>query len=107
MRRSMYSISGRAVLAASFTASAPCLATKSAGSRPWGMIITIAWTEGNCSWKANARSAARAPASSESKARMARWANRLSWRKCPSPSAVPQVATAFSIPACTSPITSV
>ena len=71
------------------------------------MIITTACTDGNCSWNANARSAARAPASSESNARTARWANRDSSRKCPSPSAVPQVATVFSSPACDIPITSV
>ena len=87
------------VLAASRTPSAPCLATKSAGSRPSGMIITTAWTEGNRSWNANARSAARAPASSESNARIgALRRTAQSWRKCPSPSAVPQVATAFSMP---------
>ena len=51
--------------AASRTASAPCLATNSAGSSPSGMISTTAVT-GNRSWNANARSAARAPASSES-----------------------------------------
>ena len=70
------------------------------------MIITTACT-GYVSWNAYARSAARAPASSESNARIARCANRLSRRKCASPSAVPHVATAFSMPACTSPITSV
>ncbi len=62
------------------------------------MIITTACT-GYASWKAKARSAARAPASSESNARIARCANLLSSRKCSSPSAVPQVATAFSMPA--------
>ena len=61
------------------------------------MIITTACT-GYVSWNANARSAARAPASSESNARIARCANRLSRRKCASPSAVPHVATAFSMP---------
>ena len=70
------------------------------------MIITTAWT-GYCSWYPNARSAARAPASSESNARTACCANRESSRKCPSPRAVPHVATAFSMPACASPITSV
>ena len=70
------------------------------------MIITTACT-GYCSWKANARSAARAPAASESNASTARVANRDMSLKCPSPSAVPQVATALSIPACASPITSV
>ena len=93
-------------MAASRTASAPCLATKSAGSNPCGMIITTACT-GNVSWNWYARSAARAPASSESNASTARCANRLSNRKCPSPNAVPHVATAFSIPACTRPMTSV
>ena len=106
VRRTMYSTSGREPAAASRTPSAPCFATKSAGSKPCGMIITTACT-GYVSWNAYARSAARAPASSESNARIARCANRLSRRKCASPSAVPHVATAFSMPACTRPITSV
>ena len=92
--------------AASRTPSAPCLATKSAGSSPWGMIITTACT-GYVSWNANARSAARAPASSESNARIGALREPASSRKCSSPSAVPHVATAFSMPACTRPITSV
>ncbi len=70
------------------------------------MIMTTACT-GYVSWNAYARSAARAPASSESNARIARCANRLSRRKCASPNAVPHVATAFSMPAWTKPITSV
>ena len=54
-----------------------------------------------------ARSAARAPASSESKASTIRCANRDASRKCPSPSAVPHVATAFVTPARAIAITSV
>ena len=42
VRRTMYSTSGRAEAAAVCTASAPCLATKSAGSSPSGMIRTTA-----------------------------------------------------------------
>ena len=62
---------------------------------------------GYVSWNPNARSAARAPASSESNDKMARVANRDSCSKCRSPSAVPHVATTLVIPACASPITSV
>ncbi len=70
------------------------------------MIITTACT-GYCSWKAYARSAARAPASSESNESTARCANRDIRRKWASPSAVPHVATVFSMPACANAITSV
>ena len=106
VRRSMYSTSGTALAASSRSASPPWSRTKSAGSKPSGRIRTTGWREyASRNW--NARSAARAPASSESNASTIRWANRDASRKCPSPSAVPHVATAVSIPACANAMTSV
>ena len=99
VRRTMYSTSGTAVgRELARRASPPRASTKSAGSRPSGRIRTTGWT-GNRSTNSKARSAARAPASSESNASTIRCANRDASRKWPSPSAVPHVATVFVTPA--------
>src|SRR6266487_476527 len=100
---------GRASSSSSRNASPPRWPTKSAGSRPGGMVSTCADSDasGAATSSPIPRSAALEPAVSASKARMTRSVKRLRSLKWSARRAVPQVATAWGTPARWQAITSV